>query len=565
MELPPNQYSQQSINNNIHPVVINPQNQSFQQQSSQNISQLANQNIQQISNPNIQQSQNQNFSQQQPNMCIQQTYQNSLQQPNQNLQQQATTNTVQSSNPNFPSQQQNINISPTNQSIQQQPSNTNTQPQTLINTQSFDQKKKSTKTQSFPITYDGSIFVVDPICLSNSSLRFNELISPYIQDYEQIKALHLEIHGSQFTKRNMNNFLRLCQNLPTDVQNSEMKEICEIAKMFKANQIYDTGIAFIQNNLDPNFNVPDDKYESGDVMTIAGETNCIQNDSDVSDSYFEDFDNSSYRGTYINISSTKASEKENENDKEGTSKQTNDENQPDKVANDENQPDKVANDENQPDKVANDECHSGKITNDDEKKKKNSVIYMVRVEDHTFKCPRFKFVHENRILYTAKQKYNEIYIAEGAEIHISKKENHVAHITQNEYRRFNTVTIGNDSFNVMYVNSDVPGHCSLDVSFQFHGKPENWSPRSPRYDPIKDKYYLNFHGEHNHRPIPSSKNIVLQNRAGHPTFIVRKMDKNLYEIECNFKLDPLIALTIGLSDIVGPYVNNNLWINGDFY
>ena len=48
-------------------------------------------------------------------------------------------------------------------------------------------------------------------------------------------------------------------------------------------------------------------------------------------------------------------------------------------------------------------------------------------------------------------------------------------------------------------------------------------------------------------------NIIIQDKK--PTFIVRKMSQNIYEIECSPALDPLIAFSIGLSDIVGPYLD----------
>ena len=90
------------------------------------------------------------------------------------------------------------------------------------------------------------------------------MVHPYIEDNERLNGIHLEVLGDKFSYRNMNNFLKLCQNLPTDVDNSEMEEICEIAKMFGAEKIYNTGVAFIQQNLDANFSVPDNKYDGSD-------------------------------------------------------------------------------------------------------------------------------------------------------------------------------------------------------------------------------------------------------------------------------------------------------------
>ena len=107
-----------------------------------------------------------------------------------------------------------------------------------------------------------------------------------------------------------------------------------------------------------------------------------------------------------------------------------------------------------------------------------------------------------------------------------------------------------------YVDSGKPNHLSIHVTFPLNeDKMVTWSPKPPKYDPVADKYYLNFNGEHHHTPMKSKKNIVLQNEKGHPTFIVRKMYNEKYEIECLPLVDPLIAFIIGLSDIVGPYMD----------
>lgn len=66
---------------------------------------------------------------------------------------------------------------------------------------------------------------------------------------------------------------------------------------------------------------------------------------------------------------------------------------------------------------------------------------------------------------------------------------------------------------------------------------------------------MNFHGQSGHTPIKSSKNIVLANVQGHTTFIVRKVGYLIYEVECLPIVDPIIVFTIGLSDIVGPYLD----------
>ncbi|KAK8886779.1 hypothetical protein M9Y10_042249 [Tritrichomonas musculus] len=67
--------------------------------------------------------------------------------------------------------------------------------------------------------------------------------------------------------------------------------------------------------------------------------------------------------------------------------------------------------------------------------------------------------------------------------------------------------------------------------------------KQSKFNPETQKYYLNFNGEYQHVPMISSRNIVLENKEGLPNFIVRKMDLNLYEIECSQILDPLSVFT----------------------
>ncbi|KAK8835886.1 hypothetical protein M9Y10_040264 [Tritrichomonas musculus] len=545
-----------------------PSNSNFQQQQNTNVQQqLSNQNFQQqSSNPNFQQQpsnqsfqqqpSNQNFQQQQNNSNMQShsfnphpqnvnahqqpSNQNFNQQPsNQSFQQQPSNQSFQQQPQNASFQQQPQNSSfqqqPSNQSFQQQPQNASFQQQPSnqsfqqkLSNQSFQQTsvfipktsqndsqmkpKTFAKTQGFVVIYNNTKFLVDPISLMNSSLKFKELIQPYIQDYEEMKKLHLEITGAQLTNRNIHNFLLICQKQRTDVQNSEMKDICEIAKMFKAEDIYNTGLKFIQEKLDPDFSVPDNKYDGSDGVTylkLVGDSSTINNDSNLGEEQEE---------------TCNETEAENDKDKETDEDEENDKSK---------------------------------------KESMKSVLYLLRVENHTFKCPIFKFVNENRIIFSAKQKYNEIFIGEGDDIHIRKKVKHIGHITQNQGGKYNDVSLRDAQFKLNYVNTAILGHHSIDVSFPFEGDTEHWVPRNPKFDPKENKYYLNLDGAYHHATLQSARNLVLQNTKGHLTYIVRKVDQNVYEIECNYKLDPLIAFAIALSDIVGPY--DDPWKNHESY
>ena len=223
-----------------------------------------------------------------------------------------------------------------------------------------------------------------------------------------------------------------------------MEEICEIAKMFRADEIYNTGLKFIQSNIDPNFNVPDNKYEDQPYLTIGGLEDNIPINQEMSGALFNN--NSPALDNYYKINDS-----------------NNDENTPNEITNsaslpanaDQPSPQEQRNGINLDDhsalhdpvfgldKASNnptatevndttkDEDDNNKELLDENRPPTHSVVYQVRVENHTFKCPIFKFVSDKHIVYTAKQKFNDVFIGEGDGIHISKKENHVGHIHQN--------------------------------------------------------------------------------------------------------------------------------------
>lgn len=89
--------------------------------------------------------------------------------------------------------------------------------------------------------------MIDPSMLYNSSAKFVQLVQPFGARATQCQLVILR---QGFSERCIDNFLKL-------VLDSEMKEICEIAKMFQSEQIYQTGLNFIQKSIGPSFFVPE--------------------------------------------------------------------------------------------------------------------------------------------------------------------------------------------------------------------------------------------------------------------------------------------------------------------
>lgn len=350
--------------------------------------------------------------------------------------------------------------------------------------------------QTFPVIYRNNYYMVDPSCLSSSSRKFKELLNYFLDTGYDIQSLRLKIEYDKFSERNIYNFLKLCQNQQTDVQNSEVQEICDIAKMFRADEIYNKGITFIQNSIDPNFFIPYNKYSDKQYLFIETDDTNLIHHANLNELEFDD----DYNNT------------------------------------------------NPSDMIKNNNCSSkNQSTSNDQNVKYQSVCYQIQVETPFMKCRRFQFIKDGVTIFTGKQKDNEIVISAGNNAHINEnKQKNDARITQNR-EGFNIITTEDQTFRISYVaQSSIEKKYSLNLSFIYKKSELSWSTKIPRSS-------TTINGENNHVPLPSKKNIILQNPAGQITFIVRKMKKKLYEAECHLLLSPIIAFSIAISQIVGPY------------
>lgn len=101
-------------------------------------------------------------------------------------------------------------------------------------------------TRNFAVDYNNNTNMVDPESLMKVSLQFRNLIGPFKKYHPNISDLKLEVVGNEFSDRNMEIF-------------SNCAKICKISKLFGAEQIYNTGVRFIQLYIDPKFYVPDNE------------------------------------------------------------------------------------------------------------------------------------------------------------------------------------------------------------------------------------------------------------------------------------------------------------------
>ncbi|KAK8881512.1 hypothetical protein M9Y10_004249 [Tritrichomonas musculus] len=351
--------------------------------------------------------------------------------------------------------------------------------------------------QAFPVMYRDKCYMIDPSSLYNSSSKFKELIDSYINQNIDIRNLCLKITNENFSPRNIYNFLRICQNLPNDIQNSEVSEICEIAAMFQAIKIYETSINFLHSNIDKNFLISFDKFNNDHFLEIEQieqkEHHQIVNFNDL------EFDES--------YEYTQTEDTNNNNYKNNKSDET---------------------------------VYT---------KKNKSVLYQIKIERLFMKCRRFLFFSGEKILFTAKQKIHQIFIGDGNEIHINDKSKQKRAIITQSTDGFNMVNADDQSIKIIYCRTSpnqFKKKFSLYFDFMHCNSMVHWKPK-----PFENEEKLK--GSYNRQPIHSKKNIILQNKAKHTTFILRKMNKQLYEAECHSTISPIIVFSIALSEIVGPF------------
>lgn len=173
----------------------------------------------------------------------------------------------------------------------------------------------------------------------------------------------------------------------------------------------------------------------------------------------------------------------------------------------------------------------------------DKICYQIKVEIPVLKCTRFYLMKDDEIIYMAKLKYDEIFIAEGDDFHIKKKhEKNVTQIKRNT-RGYNEIITDNHDFKIKY--SKDGQKFPMSVTFGYNGHKINWNPKDAEHSEFIKEGSDNI-------PKKSKKNFMLQNSYNLPTFILRKMSSRYYEVECFPTVDPVIVFSIALSGIIGP-------------
>lgn len=360
--------------------------------------------------------------------------------------------------------------------------------------------------QTISVLYQDESFDVDYFKLHNSSNKFREMIQPYLDNGVGLQNLQLRILYNKFTTRNVCNFLKMIQNQKNNVHSHEIAEICELAKLFQAEKLYDKSLTYVRNQIDPNFTVSNDFNESNGQQYLEVEfitDLCSQHSYSTNDITYTPTETQMSPISAVNLSKS-------QNDIPLTPP-----------------PQQTTQPQPQP-----------------QQQQLYCVVYKIQVLSQLMKCNRYFFSLNEKILFTAKKKSNEIYIGQGNNIHINSNENEsCARIMQ--CNGYNTVYTSNQEFKVSYIPFGVRKQFSLETSFSNDGKTLNWSPK---------EIDQNLYGQYNRIPVPSKKNMLLKNQAGSPTFIVRKMQDEVFEVECLSIVNPLIAFTLGLSQIIGPFI-----------
>lgn len=388
--------------------------------------------------------------------------------------------------------------------------------------------------QTFPIIYKSRVFKVDPICLSKSSRKFNELYETYIKDNQKNNSFQLGIQYDSFSERNVENFLKLCQNLPTDVQDSEMEEICTIAKLFQADKIYEVGVDFIHKSIDPNFSVSDNFFnDSNSKKYLFLEREPIESKENETETTDSEFDSSTSGSDSVFSSQNQTSEDIK------------------------NLPAyKPNSSENIQSKENNSHTKTTYINTIRILPVVKSALYTIHVDHHIMKHRHFTCVKDSQVCLSAKQKKKVIVVASGPFVHLhhhyKNQNNYVSKIVQSN-GWYNTVENSEQTFVIRYTPGFKSKQALMNVSFLFKGTLFSWISEDPNCQNTANLYNQKLVGVYHRIPIKSKKNIILRNSNNDTTFILRKMDKGTFEVECHPDLPVTIAFAIAISDIVGPY------------
>lgn len=274
--------------------------------------------------------------------------------------------------------------------------------------------------QTITVIYQDECYPVIYSKLYDSSDKFRQMIKPYIENGTDIQKLQLKIIYDKFSSRNVKNFLKILQSQKNDVHAHEIAEICELAKMFQANQLYNKGMAFVRNRVDPNFCITNDYNEENGEKYLE-----IAYVKDLFSPHAKSMNDISLNGKMIYP---------NSNIENSMSK-------------------------SQVKFPTTDNLHS--------------VCYKIQIFNPVMKCCRFFFSKEGRILYTAKHKAKDIFISEGNDIHIHDNK---FKISQNS-EGYNIVNTDDQEFKITYIPTGTKKQYSLETSFVHEGKKLYWSPK----------------------------------------------------------------------------------------
>ncbi|OHT08797.1 hypothetical protein TRFO_22656 [Tritrichomonas foetus] len=431
--------------------------------------------------------------------------------------------------------------------------------------------------QTFPIRYHGNTFMVDPNLLRKSSRRFSEAFNSNNLNFAPdgtalLFNSNLSGMNLTFTARNVDNFLKLCQNLPTDVQDSEMKEICIIAKMFQADSIFQTGLSFVQGSIDPSFSVPDFSQtclsleNSNEHSQNYGEFDLLDNFTQPVNSNSSNFNASN---TNFNASNTNFSAS-NQNLKPRNINSASTNSMGGNIHHVENFDDLEFDDDSESSsdkKESQTKTNTNPINNNDDENDENQnveipqnivipIVYDIRADKSVMKCNKYVMRRNGKVLLSAKKKSGLIVISRGPDVHLSIKSGHVCRIVQQPL--YNEINVEGQKIILKYVRCSNSGAISFRVSFNHEGTQLFWNPKYPKVNPKTGQFSLKLSGAHKHVPVPSRRNAVLINSEGRTTYIVRKMAENFFEAECHPDVDPIIVFALALSSIVGPSIDYSL-------
>lgn len=345
----------------------------------------------------------------------------------------------------------------------------------------------------FPIVFRDKIIEIDPASFAINSLKFRELFNPALAPFSEIDII------GNYQEKSVKIFCDLCQDKESPMPDNCMKDIANLAKIFKAESILDTCVRVIHSKIDGSFR-PDDKG------TI------IFQDKRLASSKNLPLDSSK---SHLSIEQLIVSD--NKFDPQTSPNKATPQQSPSDV--------------------------SLKYYLND------PIVYDIKEEKKLLKCTRYYESQKGEILASAKTRSNSIVINNGQDVHFHSINDSSADVQKLNY--INIIRSDGNSHELRYYKDPKTGNVTMTIMFKIGS--DDLIITGLRNMEKDDTTVFGS------KTVVSAKqpcNLYLPN--GKIAMIISKTGNDTYQIKTYLKTSNIFAFAVALSAIVGPHSTSDI-------